>query len=48
MNHLDYEDLGLSNESGNEHFEAVADRALARRSFLRMGVGAATVGVFAP
>ena len=48
MNHLDHEDLGLSNESGNEHFEAVADRALARRAFLRMGVGAATVGVFAP
>ena len=48
MDKLEYEDLGLSNESGNEHFDVVAERAIARRSFLRMGIGAATVGVFAP
>lgn len=45
---IDFEDLGQSNPSGNLHFEDVAERAMSRRSFLRLGMGAATVSVFAP
>lgn len=45
---IDFEDLGLSNTSGNEHFEPVAERAIARRSFLKMGIGTAAIGVFSP
>ena len=45
---MDYEDLGLSNTSGNEHLVEVVDRGISRRSFLRYGSGALSLGLFAP
>ena len=45
---MDYEDLGISNKSGNEHLVEVVDRGISRRSFLSWGSGALSLSVFAP
>ena len=43
---IDTEDLP-TNPSANEHLQAVVDRALSRRGFLKMGSGAAAAGFLA-
>lgn len=45
---MDYEDLGISNTSGNEHLVDVVDRGISRRSFLSWGGGALSLSFFAP